>query len=90
MFICTAGAFLTAVGGASAIAAFAATLGSARSQDPETFSKGVVSSRELHESGVQLAARALKWGTIYAFAGTGIICAVIWKLSGATNVIVFL
>lgn len=52
------------------------------------FNKGIVPSRELHESGVQLAVRALKWGTVYAFAGTGIICAVIWKLSGASNVIV--
>ncbi|XP_054263302.1 transmembrane protein 242-like [Macrosteles quadrilineatus] len=84
-----AGLFLTSVAGAAGCAAFGATLMSARREDPSSFNKGMISTRELPESGVQLAARALKWGSVYAVCGVSATCAGIWLLSGAKNMAEF-
>ncbi|KAG8243281.1 hypothetical protein J6590_048424 [Homalodisca vitripennis] len=81
--------FLTSVGGAAALAAFGATLMSVRREDAAAFDKGMVSTREIPESGVQLATRALKWGSFYAVCGVAAISAGIWFLSGASNMAEF-
>lgn len=62
------------------------TVASVKKQDPEHFNKGIAGSLEMRETGAQLAARALKWGTIYAFLGCGLVGFSIWKLSGAKDV----
>lgn len=38
------------------------------------------------ETGANLALRALGWGTLFAFLGTGSLAFAIWKLSGAKDV----
>lgn len=58
----------------------------AKRKDPKFFDKGVVATVEMSETGAMLAMRALAWGTLYAFLGTGAVCYGIWKLSGAKNV----
>lgn len=50
------------------------------------FNKGFVGSIDFAETGTNLAMRALGWGTLYAFLGTGTLCYGVWKLSGASNV----
>lgn len=67
------------------LAGFGKTLMAAKKRDPKFFDKGVTPSVELAETGAILAMRALAWGTVYAFLGTGIFCFGVWKLSGAQN-----
>lgn len=80
-----AGIFLTSVTSVSALVAFGMTLAAAKKRDPAMFEKGSKITRELQESGVELAVRALKWGTFYAVSGCSLVCFGIWKLSGASN-----
>lgn len=82
----TAGAFLAFIGGVGAMAGFSRTVMGARKQDEKLYEKATIETANLLESGHRLATRALAWGTLYAFLGTGTLCYGIWKLSGATNV----
>lgn len=68
--------------------AFASTLASARKTDPNMFAKGQTPSSNIGETGVQLAIRALKWGSFYAVGGCGLFFFGIWKMSGASDVII--
>ncbi|RZF39149.1 hypothetical protein LSTR_LSTR005777 [Laodelphax striatellus] len=77
--------FLASVTGVSAFVAFGSTLAMAKRKDPKMFSKGLFASSELPESGTALAMRALKYGTMYAVTGCGLLFYGIWKLSGAEN-----
>lgn len=77
---------MATVAGMSAIAGFSRTLSMAKRRDPKYFDKGVEVTPDLAETGAMLAIRALGWGTLYAFLGTGAICYGIWKLSGANDV----
>ncbi|VVC43558.1 Transmembrane protein 242 [Cinara cedri] len=77
--------FLTCVAAGAGIFAFASTLASARKTDPDMFSKGQIASVPMAESGVQLAIRALKWGTFYAVGGCGLFFYGVWKMSGAND-----
>lgn len=77
---------MSVVSGISALVGFSATLAAAKKQDAKYFDKGIMSTTHT-QSGVNLALRALGWGTLYAFAGTGILVYGIWKFSGAKNVI---
>lgn len=72
--------------GVSGLVAFAMTLAAAKKRDPLMFERGSQITRELQETGVELAVRALKWGTFYAVSGTALISFGIWKLSGASDV----
>lgn len=72
--------------GISAIIGFSSTLAAARKQDPTSFGKGFVPTKELHETGASLAVRALGWGTLYAVTGCGLLFYSIWKFTGAKNV----
>ncbi|KAL1131404.1 hypothetical protein AAG570_011021 [Ranatra chinensis] len=65
------------------------TLASAKKRDPLMFQKGVAITKELPETGIELATRALKWGTFYAVSGCSLVWYGIWKLSGATNMLEF-
>ncbi|XP_053694539.1 transmembrane protein 242 isoform X2 [Sabethes cyaneus] len=78
-------AFLAGVAGISAVVGFSKTVMTAKKSDPQFFEKGVQGTIAMRETGAGLALRALGWGTLYAFVGTGAICYGIWKLSGATN-----
>eukprot|EP00092_Neocalanus_flemingeri_P021663 GFUD01023500.1.p1 GENE.GFUD01023500.1~~GFUD01023500.1.p1 ORF type:complete len:203 (+),score=72.38 GFUD01023500.1:70-609(+) len=42
-------------------------------------------ARAVHESGAALAAKALGWGTVCAFAGCGLLFFSVWKLMGVNN-----
>ena len=42
-------------------------------------------ARAVHESGAALASRALGWGTVYAFAGCGLLFYSLWKVMGVNN-----
>nr|CAH7737859.1 unnamed protein product [Callosobruchus chinensis] len=77
--------FLAGVTGISAIVGFGMTVATAKKHDPKYFNKGMVPTRELPESGANLAMRALGWGTLYAVTGCGILFYSIWKLSGAQS-----
>ncbi|KAF6211912.1 hypothetical protein GE061_012429 [Apolygus lucorum] len=89
-----AGIFLGVISGVAAVGAFGMTLAAAKRKDPKMFQKGAAvvgrfRESELEESGVDLAIRALKWGTFYSVTGTSLICFGIWKLSGATSLLDF-
>ncbi|XP_073983291.1 transmembrane protein 242 isoform X2 [Rhodnius prolixus] len=58
---------------------------SAKRKDPKMFQIGSSFSREYQENGVELAMRALKWGTFYAVTGCSLVCYGIWKFSGAKS-----
>lgn len=78
--------FLSGVSGISALIGFGSTLASARKQDPTNFGKGFTYTKELPETGANLALRALGWGTLYAVTGCGLFFYAVWKISGARNV----
>lgn len=82
-------AFLTCVAAGAGAFAFASTLASSRKTDPNMFSKGQTPPLPSAESGVQLAIRALKWGTFYAFGGCGLFFYGVWKMSGANDASIF-
>lgn len=68
------------------MAGFSRTITIAQKQDQKLYEQATVETVNLIESGTKLATRALMWGTLYAFLGTGTLVYGIWKLSGATNV----
>ena len=85
-----AAAFLTLAGGFGLFSGFGAALASAKKSDPRAFDQGLVpkvdiKAAKLYESGAALASRALFWGSVYAFAGCGILFGTIWKVSGAAS-----
>lgn len=84
----TAAIFFTTVAGLSAMIGFGTTLVAAKKQDAKYFNKGLVGTKEMGDSGANLALRALGWGTVFAFGGCGILFYTIWKISGAKDVII--
>ncbi|CAO1339843.1 unnamed protein product [Diamesa tonsa] len=80
-----AGIFLSSVAGVAALVGFGKTLASAKKHDPTFFSKGMTGELGMADTGANLAMRALGWGTLFAFMGTGAMCYGIWKLSGAKD-----
>lgn len=85
-FLIPAALFLAGVTGLSAALGFGFTLAAAKKQDPEYFEKGIVRAVGSAEDGATLALRALGRGTLYAFAGCGLLFYGIWRLSGAQDV----
>ena len=83
-----AGVFLASVAGVAAMVGFSRTVMASKREEQKLLEKGVIESVQLLDAGSSLALRALGWGTLYAFLGTGALCYSIWKLSGATNVII--
>lgn len=71
--------------GFAAIAGFSRTITTARKEDQKLYEQATKETVNLIECGTKLATRALMWGTLYAFLGTGTLVFGIWKLSGATN-----
>lgn len=67
----------------SALFAFSHALASVKKHDN---TKHEAETAELYQSGSRLAVRALKWGSLYAVTGCGLIVYGVWKLSGAKNV----
>ncbi|RUS86177.1 hypothetical protein EGW08_006071 [Elysia chlorotica] len=84
-----AGLFLTSLTGASILGGFGMTMAMAKKQDPTNFAKGIHGSREIPESGVALATRALARGSLYSVAGFSLFCFTVWKLMGVSNLAEF-
>jgi hypothetical protein len=84
-----AGVFLTSVTGMSILGGFGMTVALAKRQDPEMFAKGIHGTREIPESGVSLATRALVRGSLYSVAGVGLICFAVWKIMAVHNLAEF-
>lgn len=85
-FPSTAGIFLASVAGVAAIAGFGKTLAASKRQEQVLVEKGVIENVRLLDAGSSLAMRALGWGTLCAVVGTFSFSYGVWKLSGATNV----
>jgi len=79
------GVFLASVTGASILFGFGLTLAMAKKRDPNFFSKGLVGSKDIPESGGSLALRALGWGTLYSVTGFSAFCFLVWKAIGVNN-----
>ncbi|KAK9873428.1 hypothetical protein WA026_022496 [Henosepilachna vigintioctopunctata] len=78
--------FLVSLTDISADIGFSATLAAAKRRGPKFFDRGIMPNTKAPETGAQLALRALKWGTVYASAGCGVLLYSIWKLSGASDI----
>lgn len=81
-FISVKALFITIVASTSAVISFSYALTSTKKRD-NIYDNAVV---KLHETGSQLAIKALKWGTFYALTGCGCIIFGIWKLANVKNV----
>ena len=82
----TAGIFFTFVTAIGLLSGFGISLGSTKKLDSKYYKKGTKQNLyELHESGTQLARRALLRASIYSVSGVSLVCLCIWKLSGANN-----
>uniref|UniRef100_A0A0B7B3P3 Transmembrane protein 242 n=1 Tax=Arion vulgaris TaxID=1028688 RepID=A0A0B7B3P3_9EUPU len=84
-----AGMFLTSITGMSILGGFGMTLAMAKRQDPDMFVKGIHGTREIPESGVSLATRALARGSLYSVAGVSLFCFAVWKLMGVHSLAEF-
>ncbi|BFZ10140.1 hypothetical protein BsWGS_13179 [Bradybaena similaris] len=84
-----AGIFLASVTGMSILGGFGMTLAMAKRQDPDMFAKGIHGTREIPESGVSLATRALARGSMYSVAGVSLFCFAVWKMMGVHSLTEF-
>ena len=50
------------------------------------FLQGLTSTRELPETGADLAMRALGWASLYSVGGFSLFCYGVWKMMGVSNV----
>ena len=48
--------------------------------------QGLSGTKEVPESGADLAIRALGWATLYSFGGFSLFCYGVWKMLGVSNV----
>ncbi|XP_013401219.1 transmembrane protein 242 isoform X2 [Lingula anatina] len=73
--------FLVSMGSFMFFGGFATAFSLAKKQDPKGFSKGMIRSKQLPDSGSAIASRALARATLYSFGGFGlfifITCAVL-------------
>lgn len=74
------------VAGVAALFGFSKTVIASKREEQKLLEKGIIEGVHLLDAGSSLALRALGWGTLYAFLGTGTFGYGVWKLSGATNV----
>lgn len=62
----------------------------AKKKDEKAFTQGLMmlnnQNKPAPEAGVRLAMRALGYGSLWAFAGVGLICSSVWFLVGAKDV----
>ncbi|XP_064594801.1 transmembrane protein 242-like [Liolophura sinensis] len=79
------GMYLTTVTGFSLLFGFGMTVMMAKKRDPTMFTKSLLGSREIPESGGALALRALGWGTLYSVTGVGLLSLLVWKLLGVKS-----
>ncbi|KAK3098776.1 hypothetical protein FSP39_023012 [Pinctada imbricata] len=67
MILITEGLFVFGGGGLAALVGFTTAVKASQKKNPDAFAKGMVNGGD-----VMWAFRALGWGTLYAFAGTGV------------------
>lgn len=77
--------FLTGVTGIFFITGFGYTLSALRKGSPKLFNKCSVKIKDHNESGIELALRALRWGSFYSTVSCTVILFGVIKASGATS-----
>ena len=80
------GLFLTFVTAVGLISGFGFSLSSTKKRETKNLSgEKLTSFYTLHDSGVDLARKALARATLYSVTGFSLVCITVWKLSGASN-----
>jgi hypothetical protein len=81
-----AGLFFTAITSFGILAGFGFSLSATKKRETKNYPKELERKlHNLHESGADLAKKALLRASIYSLSGFSIFCLCVWKLSGASN-----
>jgi hypothetical protein len=81
-----AGLFFTVITSFGILTGFGFSLSATKKRETKNYPKELEKKlHNLHESGADLARKALLRASIYSLSGFSIFCLCVWKLSGASN-----
>ncbi|XP_011505780.1 PREDICTED: transmembrane protein 242 [Ceratosolen solmsi marchali] len=81
--------YLTGIAGIFLLSGFGSALSTLKKKSPKLFMKSSTVNNKYNDTGMELALRALGWGTFYSITTCSILFYGIWKMSGIISVLEF-